>query len=201
MNTFLGISESFSIQQINSDAIADSEYLYIEGYLVTSPTGRAAAIHAREVAEKHQVKTAISLSDPGMVEFFRDGLQEMIGDRVNLLFCNEDEAKSWTSSDDLEQAIETLKQSADTFAITLGAKGAVLFDGEKVIAIDGHSVKAIDTNGAGDMFAGAFLYALSHGHDFAQAGRLASLASATVVSGYGPRLAADKHSELLAAIL
>ncbi|MEE8056806.1 MAG: adenosine kinase [Pseudomonadales bacterium] len=201
MNTFLGISESLSIQQINSEAIANSEYLYIEGYLVTSPTGRATAIRAREIAEEHNVKTSMTLSDPGMVEFFKDGLQEMVGDRVNLLFCNEAEAKGWAGTDDLNLAIESLKQSADTFAITLGAKGAVLFDGEQLINIDGHPVKAIDTNGAGDMFAGAFLYAISQNYNFEQAGQLASLASATVVSHYGPRLATEKHSELLASII
>ena len=197
MNTYLGISESFSSDQINSDAIADSEYLYMEGYLVTSPTGRSAAITAREIAEQHGVKTAISLSDPGMVEFFKEGLQEMIGKRVNLLFCNEDEAKGWAGADDLNSAIEALKQTADSFAVTLGAKGAVVYDGSELITIDGRAVKAIDTNGAGDMFAGAFLYALSQGKDFAQAGQLASLASAQVVSGYGPRLEKEKQQQLV----
>ena len=85
-------------------AIADSEYLYIEGYLVTSPTGRAAAVKAREIAEAAGVKTSLSFSDPGMVEFFRDGIAEMIGERVNLVFCNEDEALGWAQSDDMDVA-------------------------------------------------------------------------------------------------
>jgi sugar/nucleoside kinase (ribokinase family) len=200
MNTYLGISESLSPEQVSSEAIAQSEYLYIEGYLVTSDTGRAAAIEVRKLAEKNNVKTAISLSDPGMVEFFKGGLQEMIGNRVNLLFCNETEAKGWADTDDVEQAIETLKSVADTFAVTLGAKGALVYDGEKIIDIAPHSVNAVDTNGAGDMFAGAFLYAITNGHSYEQAGKLASLASATVVSSFGPRLPALKHKELLTQI-
>ena len=104
-------------------------------------------------------------------------------------------------SDDLDVTIETLKQTADTFAITLGAKGALVFDGEQLIEIAAHKVKAIDTNGAGDMFAGAFLYAITHGHSFKIAGELASLASATVVSNYGPRLATEDHAKLLASIV
>lgn len=199
MNTHLGISETLSELQVNSEAIAQSEYLYIEGYLVTSDTGRAAAIAARKTAEEFGVKTAISLSDPGMVEFFKDGLNEMIGKGVNLLFCNEAEAKGWTGTEDLDTALETLKETADCFAVTLGADGAIVYDGEQLITIAPHPVKAIDTNGAGDMFAGAFLYALSQDHSFEQAGKLASLASATVVSNYGPRLETDKHAELLAA--
>lgn len=197
MNTFLGISETLSVAELDEQAIKDSQYLYIEGYLVTSPTGRAAAIKARETAEKNGVKTALSLSDPFLVDAFKDGLQEMLGSKVNLLFCNESEAMSWSNTESVQDAAIALQDVADTFAITLGAKGALVFDGSKLIEIAPHPVKAVDTNGAGDMFAGAFLHAITAGHDFEAAGNLASLASAQVVSDFGPRLAAEKHAELL----
>jgi sugar/nucleoside kinase (ribokinase family) len=200
MNTFLGISETVSINELHTDAIANSKYVYIEGYLVTSETGRAAAIKLRELAEAAQVKTALSLSDPAMVEFFRDGLQEMIGSKVDLLFCNQAEAQGFTATDSLEAAVEALKQVANTFAITCGAEGAVVFDGERLIKIAAHSVKAIDTNGAGDMFAGAFLYAITNGQSFEDAGKLASRASAQVVSQFGPRLQPQQHQEMLAEV-
>jgi sugar/nucleoside kinase (ribokinase family) len=200
MNTFLGISETLSTEQINAQAIADSEYVYLEGYLVTSPTGKAAAIETRKIAEQHNVKTAISLSDPGMVEFFKNGLKEMIGDGVDLLFCNEAEAKGWAACESLDDAIGALKKIANTFAITLGNKGAVVFDGHQLISIDAHSVEAVDTNGAGDMFAGAFLYAITQGQDFETAGKLASRAAAEVVSDWGPRLQPEKHQQLLKLI-
>ncbi len=104
MNTYLGISETLSTAELNESALADAEYLYMEGYLVTSPTGRAAAIRAREVAEQHGVKTALSFSDPGMVEFFRDGLQEMLGQGVDMVFCNEEEALGWAQTRSLDEA-------------------------------------------------------------------------------------------------
>ena len=198
MNTNLAISESLSLEQLDPDAIAQSEYLYLEGYLVTSDTGRAAAIRAREIAEQAGVKTSISLSDPGMVEFFRDGLQEMIGERVNLVFCNEAEALGWGDTDDLYVAIENLKQVADTFVITRGAQGAITFDGAALAEIPPHQVQAVDSNGAGDMFAGAFLYAITRGEDFPTAGRFASLAAGKVVANYGPRLPAADYPALRA---
>jgi sugar/nucleoside kinase (ribokinase family) len=201
MNTYLGISETLSSAELNETALADSEYLYFEGYLVTSPTGRAAAIKAREIAEQNSVKTAISFSDPAMVEFFKDGLMEMVGKGVDLVFCNESEAKTWAGADTVEEAAEAIKNVAKTFAITLGSEGALLWDGEQYHQVEPHPVKAIDTNGAGDMFAGAFLYAISQGHDYPTAGKLASLASATVVTAYGPRLAAEKHQELLSQVV
>ena len=196
MNTYLGISETLSVQELDADAIAASEYLYIEGYLVTSPTGRAAAIKAREIAESAGVRTSLSFSDPGMVEFFRDGLCEMIGERVNLVFCNRDEALTWADSDNLDDAISALKQVADTFVITLGGDGALTFDGEELAEIPPHRVEAVDTNGAGDMFAGAFLYAITRGEDFPTAGRFASLAAGRIVANYGPRLPAADYAAL-----
>lgn len=198
MNTYLGISETLSVTELVPEAIEQSEWLYIEGYLVTSPSCREAATRSRQLAEQAGVKTALSFSDPGMVEFFRDGMQEMLGENgVDLLFCNEAEALMWAGSDDLDAAVAALKQIARQFAITLGARGALLYDGEKTIEIDACPVEAVDTNGAGDMFAGAFLYAITHGHDFTAAGQFASLAAARVVSRFGPRLSASEHDTLL----
>lgn len=198
MNTFLGISETLDESQLDHTAIAQSEYLYLEGYLVTSPTGKSAAIKAREIAEQNNVKTSISLSDPGMVQFFGDGLKEMIGTQVDLLFCNKDEALSWTGVETIELATEAMKASAKTFAITLGKEGALVFDGESLTTIPGESVTAIDTNGAGDMFAGAFLYAITAGKSFPEAAKLANKAAAQVVSQYGPRLKPEQHNDLKA---
>lgn len=200
MNTFLGVSAEFSTVQLNEEALASSDYMYMEGYLVTSDTGRAAAIRAREVAEASGVKIAISLSDPGMVEFFKDGLKAMIGDGVDLLFCNEAEAKGWAETDDLDAAMEALLAISQCCVVTLGAKGAVIAcEGER-IDIEATAVKAVDTNGAGDMFAGAFLYAVTAGQSLEQAGKLASAAAARVVSDFGPRLEPSAHQELLAVV-
>ncbi len=196
MNTYLSISETLSVEQLDSEALAQSEYLYLEGYLVTSPTGLAAAVKAREIAESTGVKTALSFSDPGMVEFFREGMTAIIGDKLDLIFCNEAEAMGWAQTDIMEEAIEKLKLVARNFVITLGAEGALTYDGTELATIPPHKVTAVDTNGAGDMFAGAFLYAITRGEDFPTAGRFASLAAGNVVSSFGPRLPASDHSTL-----
>jgi sugar/nucleoside kinase (ribokinase family) len=196
MNTFLGISETLSVDELDIDAIAQSHYVYIEGYLVTSPTGRAAAIELHKQARANQTKIALSLSDPAMVQFFRDGLLAMIGDGVDLLFCNRDEALGFTETTSLTSACEKLKKYTKQFAITCGGDGALVFDGQQLIQVKAHPVKPLDTNGAGDMFAGAFLFALSQHNDFKTAGEFANLAAAAVVTQYGPRLKAEQHEEL-----
>lgn len=197
MLTHLGISETIANAALDMDAAKNAQFVYIEGYLVTSKTGRAAAIALYSHAKKHGVNTAISLSDPSMVEFFGEGLREMIGEGVDLLFCNEDEAQKFTGTNNIDAAAQALKAYAKTFAITCGARGARVYDGQNTHHIAPYVVAAIDSNGAGDMFAGAFLYAITHGYSYADAGRLASRASAEVVKNYGPRLPAEKHRELL----
>lgn len=201
MLSFLGISESLSKNEIDVEALKDSEYLFLEGYQVTSDTGREASIYARKIAQENGVKTSITLSDPAMVQFFRGGLQEMIGEGVDLLFANDVEAKEWTGMETEEEALEELKKTAKQIVVTCGSKGALLFDGKKNISIAPHQVKAVDSNGAGDMFSGAFLYAVSAGHDFETAGNLASLAAATTVSTFGPRLAYEEHQKILKQVI
>ncbi|WP_341939453.1 adenosine kinase [Marinimicrobium sp. C2-29] len=196
MNTYLGISATLSVNELDTAAVEAADYAYIEGYLVSSDTGRAAAIELRERAEKRNTLTALSLSDPAMVQFFRDGLLEMIGEGVDLLFCNKEEAMGFTGTSDLESAAQSLQDYCRSFAITCGADGALVFDGKHSYRIDAHAVKAIDSNGAGDMFAGAFLYALSQGHGYDTAGRFASLAAGKVVTQYGPRLRPEQHQQL-----
>jgi len=188
MNTYLGVSSSLSVNEIVPEAIEHSKYMYMEGYLVASPTGKDAAVYARQIAEKNNVKTALTFSDVNMVRYFKEGMLEMIGNQVDLLFTNESEAFAFTDTSDILSAREALKKFARTFVITRGENGAMIFDGDTFIDIEPYVVKAIDSNGAGDMFAGAFLYGITHGHSYASSGKLASLAASKVVSQFGPRL-------------
>lgn len=201
MNTYLGITADLSSKHLDEEAIKASDYLYIEGYLVSSDSARPAAIEAKRIAEANGVKTAFTFSDPAMVQFFKDGLVEMIGEGVDLLFCNEAEALNYSDTDNVPDAIEQLKKVAKRFVITLGSKGAIIFDGENQLKVAPHSITAVDSNGAGDMFAGAFLYAITHGYSYQQAGDLASLASAEVVSNFGPRLESEMHDQIKAKVL
>lgn len=201
MNTFLGITANLSAQHLNEAALKASQYLYIEGYLVTSDTARPAAIAAKALAEQHGVKTALTFSDPAMVRFFKDGLKSMIGTGVDLLFCNETEALAFCDTDQLDEAVAQLSRIARQFVITRGGDGALLFDGQQTLSVAAHPIKPVDSNGAGDMFAGAFLYAITHGHSFREAGELASLAAAEVVTRFGPRLDPALHTAIRKRVL
>lgn len=201
MNTFLGISSFLSPEHLNSSAIKNSTYLYLEGYLVASPKGLEAMKEAKEIAEQSNVLTSLTFSDSSMVKYFSKQMEEIVGGGVDLLFCNEEEAMIYTGTNTLHEAREKLKQTARHYAITLGANGALIFNGDAFIKIDPYPAKAIDTNGAGDMFAGAFLYGVTHNRSYAEAGKLASLASSKVVSQFGPRFEPMQAQKVLAELV
>ena len=188
MNTFLGATASFSISQVSETALKNAEFLYIEGYLVASPSACEAAIYAHELAKKHKVKTALTLSDPNMVTYFKEGLCAIIGDQVDVLFSNESEAMLFTNTVNIDEACEALKKYARTFVITLGAKGALAYNGHAYFQVPAYPVVLVDTVGAGDVFAGTFLHAITQGYDYQNAANFASYAASKVVSKFGPRL-------------
>ncbi len=199
MYTFLGASEFLSSADLDFDAARRSKYVYMEGYQVSSDSGRAAAIEMREFAEANKIKTALSFSDPSLLETFPEQMKEMLGGGVDLLFCNEQEARLWTGAEDLGQACVALRSAAKQFVVTRGAMGSILFDGNYFIEIDAHQVRAVDTTGAGDAFAGGFLHGLANGRDFGAAGKLASRTAGEVVSRFGPRLEAEAYGALARA--
>ena len=196
MSTFLGASETLSSQQLDYDGILNSEYVYLEGYLVTSPSCKEAAVQLRTYAEENGIKTALSFSDPGIANFFRDGILEIIGEKIDLIFCNEDEALSWANTERLDDALTAIKQITKTFVVTLGAKGAITFDGNIENQISPENVDAIDTNGAGDMFAGAFLHAITKGESYLEAGKFANFAASKIVQHFGPRLPFEEYATI-----
>lgn len=197
MNTFLGITATIGPEELDTEALCASEFYYMEGYLVTSPSGSKAAIEGRRIAEANGVKTVLTLSDPNMANFFRDGLLAMAGDKLDLIFCNRDEALAMSQTSSPEAAMGVLRQLSKAVVITHGAKGSTCFDGQDLHTIEAVHTNAVDSNGAGDMYAGAFLYGLNHGMDYATAGALASLTSSQVVSQLGPRLQPEHTLRLL----
>ncbi len=201
MNTFLGITSDFSVDQLDASAINQSEYLFMEGFLVSSQTGLEAMKKAKRIAAENKVKVSLTFSDPSMVKYFNDQMKDIVGEGVDLLFCNIEEAELFANVSGMEAAKEAIGRVAKQYVITKGSEGAIAFDGSAYHEIEPFPTKAVDATGAGDMFAGAFLYGITHGMNYAEAGKLASAASSKVVSKYGPRLNQDHIKEILATTM
>lgn len=198
MNTCLGVSAELDASSLHPEVIADSKWVYIEGYLATSPGNLEAAVKTQELARQSDTKIALSLSDPGIAAHFRDQLKTMAGGKVDMLFCNYDEALAWTEKENFDEAIEALLEASHSVAITRGADGATLLHNGQSSQVSSPSVKAIDTNGAGDSFAGAYLAALIQGASAVEAATFACACAAELVQFEGPRLAGTAYRALAA---
>jgi sugar/nucleoside kinase (ribokinase family) len=189
MSTFLGISDKLAVSEVDEKALRESEYLYIEGFLSSSATGRDAAIRCRELAESDGLKTALTLSDASMVRIFREPLTAMLGNGVDHLFCNEEEALDWAGTDRLDIAVAELKDIARSVNITVGARGSLVINGHDRWEVAGFPVTPIDTNGAGDIYSGACLAGWTAGMPPEVAARFGNFAAARLITRYGARLA------------
>ena len=203
MSTYLGATADLDATALNAKAIASSKIYYMEGYLAAQTNGLAAALEGRQIAKAAGVKLATTLSDMSMINFCRPGLEAMLGDRehggVDYLFANEEEAQTWCGTKDMPTIMAQLGQRARLVCLTRSAKGCIVLEGGTQTAVPAANVKAIDTNGAGDMFAGAFLYAVTQGHSHAKAAWLANQAAGQVVSQYGNRLTLEAMRRIKAS--
>ena len=188
MATCLGISAELAPEDVDVGALAGATYLYVEGYLAAAPGARAAAVLAREAAMEAGGRASLSLADPAMVEGCRDGLVEMLGNGVQQLFCNEEEALGWARTDRLDLAVTELLDIAPCVHVTVGARGSLAATKSARRMAPGYPCVAVDTTGAGDIFAGACLHALIGGAEPAQAARFANYAAAGLVARHGARL-------------
>ncbi len=201
MCTFLGVSAELDDAALHAQDIVKSKIYYMEGYLAASPTGLNAALKGRQIAREAGVALALTLSDVSMIQFCKAGLDAMLGDGVDYLFCNQEEAQVWCGTEDLETIRSTLKKLAKIICLTRGPEGSEVLTADQSWHVPAEKVKAIDTNGAGDMFAGAFLYAVTRGYAPNQAATLGNHAAAAVVSQHGNRLTLGQLSAIKAYAL
>ena len=186
MNTFLGSSSLLSENDISKESIKDSDYLLIEGYLVTSDTTLNVGIAAINIAHENNIKTVITLSDPNIVSYFRDNMMKLFDKKSHIIFCNEQEALNFSQANNLKDAEKFLKELTDMYIITLGSKGAICFDGINDHKITGHQVESKDFTGAGDMFLGAFMHKYSD-TNILESMKFANYCASKIIQIYGAK--------------
>lgn len=200
MCTFLGATAELDNTALHTKDIAKARVYYMEGYLSASPSGLAAALEGRAQAKAAGVSLATTLSDVSMINFCRQGLEAIVGQGdLDFLFANEDEAQAWTglsATEDGPALCAAMAPLARVVCITRGPLGCWVLENGHVTAVAAVPTQAVDTNGAGDMFAGAFLYAVTHGQSPAQAAALGNLCAAAVVAQHGNRLTATQLQQL-----
>ena len=186
--TYLGICRELGPDDVALDAIKGSKYIYVTGYLWDTDTQKEAVLLAMRTAKAAGVKVSLSLSDPFCVSRHKADFLRISKEYVDLLIGNDEEAQSLTDTDNPHDAIRATTDLCDMAVVTMGARGALLRQGDQVVEVPAYKVHAVDTTGAGDMYAAGILYGLTHDLPLEKTGRLAAYLAAQVVAHLGPRL-------------
>ncbi len=193
MSSMLGISAFLGPKDIDYDAVQNSKIFYIEGYMVTSDENFSAVTSVLENIGGDTLK-ALSLSDAGIVNGFKDKFKEIESFGIDMIFCNDDEAVAFAGTENLEKAIDFYKNQSYMIAITKGSEGSIIIkDGQEIFS-PAISITPVDTNGAGDMYAGSFMHAYLKGHSLQECAEFSNYASSKVVETFGPRLTPDGYA-------
>lgn len=197
MSSMLGISAYLGSKDIDFDAVDNSKIFYIEGYMVTSEENFNAVTSVLKNINSENTLKALSLSDAGIVHGFKDKFKEIESFGIDMIFCNDDEAIAFAGVENLEEAIEFYKKQSYMIAITKGAEGSIVIRDGKEIFSPAEQITPIDTNGAGDMYAGSFMHAFLNGCDISECARFSNYASSKVVETFGPRLNSEGYQDVL----
>ena len=187
MNTFLGASVNFNMRSINEDLIMKSNYIYIEGYLFDQDQAKKAIYHCCKLAKDNNCKIALTLSDKFCVERHRQDFSDLIKQHVDIIFANEAEITTLFQNN-LEESLIEIRENVEVGAITLGAKGSMVFKNHESFSIDPIKVtKVLDTTGAGDLFASGFLFGLVNDKPIKECGYIGSKSAAEIIKYFGAR--------------
>ena len=189
MNTYLGISQELTEQDIDIKIIEESSMLYLEGYLWDLDNAKKAIRKAIDSARKSDAIVAFSISDQFCVDRFRDEFLEIVYNYADIIFANESEIKSLFETNELESAIKECQNTKKIFAITLGEKGAKIIKNSEIVEINPEKIEnLVDTTGAGDLFAAGFLDSYLKGNNLFNCGTKGVNLASKIIQKYGARL-------------
>ena len=190
MNTYLGAGEHLSVEDLNESSIRDAEILYMEGYLWDKPSSKEAFLHAAKLNKESGGLNAISLSDVFCVDMHRESFIDFIKSDINFVFCNEDELNALFQTGITTEAIKYFDRefpNTQQLICTLGADGVLILDEGKQYNFNSTEANVIDKTGAGDFFAGGYLFGLQNGLTINESADIANKSAAHVISEIGVR--------------
>ncbi len=190
MNTYLGVSVDLAPEHIDPARMADTQWIYLEGYLFDRDRNKSAFIKAVELVKAAGGKVSLSLSDPFCVDRHREAFKDLVANHVDLLFCNEHELISLYETETVEAAFD-LCAGPDTVACTASEKGAYVLTGGTITQVAARPTKLVDATGAGDAFAAGYLYGVVNGKDAPVCAEIGCTLAADVISHIGARAQTD----------
>jgi sugar/nucleoside kinase (ribokinase family) len=182
--THLGAAVELEATDLKPDYFNGYDILYLEGYLIYN---KLLVESACKIAKKQKMKIALDLASYNVVESRLDDFKEVIDKYVDIVFANEEEAKSFTEMT-LPESINIISELCEIAVVKAGADGSWIKKGDELIKINSIPVNCKDTTGAGDLYAAGFLYGYSNNFDLKKCGNIGSLLAGKVVEIVGARI-------------
>ena len=190
MNTYLGWSEFLSPADIDAAQMAGAEWIYLEGYRFDGPDSHEAFAKAIRACKAGGGKVSLTLSDPFCVDRHRDAFRRLIREDLDLLCANKAEIMSMYGGD-FASAMQAAAAEVEVAVITESENGAHVWAEGRHWHVPAIPTRIVDATGAGDLFAGAFLWGLTQGHSWEACGRMGCIAASEVIGHLGARAEAD----------
>jgi len=185
MCTFLGTAGKINENDVSSDAIKNSEIIFLEGYLWDEGEPKKAFDKAISNANK----VAMSLSDQFCVDRHKSDFLNLVQNKLDIIFANEQEITSLIEAKNFEEIINFSKQLDKLVVVTRGDKGAIAIKDQKVIETNIHqNLKILDLTGAGDLFAAGFLHGYINKLSIKQSLEKGTEMSSKIIQQIGARL-------------
>lgn len=185
---YYGVQEDLSEADIDEYAVSNSQFMYLDGYALNSRRGGEAFLKAAEISHKAGKTVVFSPSDLSILTHYAQVVAPICA-ASDIVVCNEQEAKFLAGADSFEAALSHLQTMFAGGAVTMGVEGVAVFDKNRIATVPAATPPApvYDTNGAGDAFAGGYLFGLARGYDIEKAARLGNRCAAGIITHAGAR--------------
>lgn len=190
--TYLGAAALLCADELKAEEFKGYEYFYIEGYLVQSHELIRKAV---TLAKEAGAKVILDLASYNVVEDNRDFLLEIIPQYTDIVFANEEEAKSLLNTE-AEEAVSTLSKMTQIAIVKVGSKGSWIQKGSEKVFIPAYTVNCVDTTGAGDLYAAGFLYGLINNLSLEKSGKIGSMLASCVIQEIGAKINDSKWPDI-----
>ena len=195
MATCLAKSSEMEPEDLNWTDLGTTKILHIEGYMLNTPNQTQVIEQAMAVAKQKGILVSFDCSDPFVVKRYKQEIKRIISKYADIIFLNEAEAKELTGLP-AAKAIKKIGKKDQIVGLKLGKKGSLVKKGNKIIKIPIYKVKAVDTTGAGDLYAAGMLFGISKDKGLRECGKYASFLAGKIVAQYGAYLGPINKREL-----
>ena len=201
MNTHLGISRQFSSDDINAKQLSQSKYLYFTGYMWDTENQKASIEKAISIAHENNIIIVFDVADPFVVKRNKDAFIQLINEHVDIVFSNHSELKILFNSNSVDSSVSELMNYTQSGGIKLGKRGSIVFHDKEKFIVKPSPISAIDSTGAGDMYAAGFLASISSGNNYQKSGEIAVQLAEEIIQIQGAQFEEKIMKQLKSKIL